>query len=302
MLVMAFRRALVTAVVAAFLALAGDVRAEDAASKSLEWDGRWARFHVAEYVSTGVLLAGVGVGLFALPQRVDKWSGGGLGDDWFRDRLTLGNYEHRQDAVLVGDVFYYGLTFYPVLVDVGIAALAVHQSPDVAWQMFAIDAQAFALTGFISTYTQKLVGRNRPFASKCAAEPDYDPDCGDAETRSQSLVSGHTAMAFTGAGLICAHHSHLALYGGRAADLLACSTGLVGALTVAFSRVVADRHYVSDAALGAIVGLGSGWLLPELLHYRFDAPFLSVRTRGGSAMILPFASPTGAGAMLAGWR
>jgi hypothetical protein len=30
----------------------------------------------------------------------------------------------------------------------------------------------------------------------------------------QSFISGHTLMAFTGAGLICAHHSHLPLYGG----------------------------------------------------------------------------------------
>jgi membrane-associated phospholipid phosphatase len=164
---------------------------------------------------TGTMLLRVGLGLFVVPQRVDALQGGVLFDDWLRSRVVLGNRGDRDTAILVGDVFYYGSSAYPVVVDLGVAALAVHQSTDVAWQMFWIDAEAFALTGLISTYTQKLMGRNRPFADKCQTDPAYDPDCDDPETRSQSLISGHTAMAFTGAGLVCTHHAHLPLYGGE---------------------------------------------------------------------------------------
>jgi len=49
---------------------------------------------------------------------------------------------------------------------------------------------------------------------ECASDPDYDRDCADDVQRNQSFLSGHTAMSFTGAGLICVEHANLALYGG----------------------------------------------------------------------------------------
>ncbi len=264
----------------------------------LVWKESWPRFHVAEYVTTGALLTGVGVSLFTAPQTLHGWRGGILSDDSLRERFVLGNYDDRQTAVTGGDIFYYGLRLYPVVVDVALTAWLAQQSPDVAWQMFMIDAQAFAFTGLASTLTQKLVGRSRPFATRCDADPGYDPDCDDADTASQSFISGHTAMAFTGAGLICAHHRNLALYGSRAADLLACGTGLLGGVLVASSRIVADRHYVSDAAIAAILGLGSGWLMPELLHYQFDGDMpwsMGSRTK---AMLLPRVTPESVGLQL----
>jgi membrane-associated phospholipid phosphatase len=292
--------------VAVAVALLGSVAAARAQPptdpQDMRWNERWPRFRTAEYVATGVMLAGVGVGLLAVPQRENAWTRGNVVDDWFRDRLVLGNVAHRTTAVVVGDVFYYGLSFYPVVVDVGIAALAVHQSPDIAWQMFAVDAQSYALTGLLSTFTQKLVGRTRPFAAECDTDPNYDPDCDEPETISQSLLSGHTAMAFTGAGLMCAHHQHLALYGDRAADVLACSVGIAGAVVVGGSRVVADRHYLSDAVAGALVGFGSGYLLPELLHYGFDRNPISLRTQHVMATVIPLFSPTSIGWAVVGWR
>jgi len=205
----------VAAVLATGLFISPRAEAEEPADRdALVWSD-WPRFHPAEYAVTGTMLLGVGLGLFVVPQRVDALQGGVLFDDWLRSRVVLGNRGDRDTAILVGDVFYYGSSAYPVVVDLGVAALAVHQSTDVAWQMFWIDAEAFALTGLISTYTQKLMGRNRPFADKCQTDPAYDPDCDDPETRSQSLISGHTAMAFTGAGLVCTHHAHLPLYGGE---------------------------------------------------------------------------------------
>ena len=83
----------------------------------------------------------------------------------------------------------------------------------------------------------------------------------------QSFVSGHTAIAFTGAGLTCAHHRHLPLYGGGWPDVAICVATLAAASSTAVLRVMSDRHYASDSLLGIGLGLVSGWGLPEWLHY-----------------------------------
>ena len=259
------------------------------------WNEAWPRFRTWEYIATGTALAGVAVSLFAVPQREDAFQRGFCSMTGWRERLTLGNYNDRQKAVLAGDIFYYGLFAYPAVADIGIAALAVHRNTDVAWQMFMIHAQAYGITGLVSTLTQKLIGRNRPFADKCADNPYFDPDCDEAGTRSQSFISGHTAVAFTGAGLMCAHHEALPLYGGGAADTIACGTALAGATVVFWSRIVADRHYMSDAISGVLIGLGSGYLMPRLLHFWPSemGPF-------GGSLIVPYAAPDAAGLTLTG--
>ncbi len=77
------------------------------------------------------------------------------------------------------------------------------------------------------------------------------------------FFSGHAAISATGAGLTCANHTRIALWGNRVADISACVLASLNALTTATTRVVADRHYASDVILGAGVGfwfrlLGSG--------------------------------------------
>jgi len=181
------------------------------------------------------------------------------------------------------------------VVDLGIATLAVHQETDVALQMFLIDAQAYAMTGMLSTFTQALVGRVRPFVDHCADDPDYDDECGDPINRNQGFISGHTAMAFTGAGLVCTHHAHLDLYGGGTPDVLACATSMVGAMLVGGSRIVADRHFATDVLSGFAVGFTSGYLLPELLHYRWG---LKPTIGDTSISLLPYGGPDAAGLSL----
>lgn len=278
----------IAAALAGLLVSSSAQAAEDDPSSDedgLVWREEWMRFHWGEYVATGAMLGGVAVGLLAVPQRTDQWSGGILTDDWLRDRMVLGGNGPRQTATTVGDAFYYGLWAYPVVVDVGVAALLAQQSPDVALQMFLIDAQAFAFTGLVSTLTQRLVGRDRPFLPECANDPDYDDECDDEVDRSQGFISGHTAIAFTGASLVCSHHAHLRLYGDRAADMIACSTAMLGATISGLSRVVGDRHYMSDVMAAAAVGVISGYLMPELLHYRTFWP----QTSGawGKATLVP---------------
>jgi len=60
---------------------------------------------------------------------------------------------------------------------------------------------------------------------------------------------------------------HLALYGNRAADILACTGTLALAGVTSGLRVFGDRHYVSDVLVGAMIGFGVGYGVPTLLHY-----------------------------------
>jgi membrane-associated phospholipid phosphatase len=129
-----------------------------------------------------------------------------------------------------------------------------------------MNLQSFAISGAISLSFQKM-GRVRPVERGCREDPNYANQCDDPVFLNQSFVSGHTAIAFTGAGLTCAHHRHLPLYGGGWPDVAICVATLAAASSTAVLRVMSDRHYASDSLLGVGIGLVSGWGLPEWLHY-----------------------------------
>jgi membrane-associated phospholipid phosphatase len=108
----------------------------------------------------------------------------------------------------------------------------------------------------------------RPAERGCQGDPNYSDKCSNAADLNSSFLSGHTTLAFASAGLMCAHHQNLALYGGGAADVLACLGALSAASAAGVLRVMSDNHYASDVLLGTGVGLLGGYGLPTLLHYR----------------------------------
>ncbi|MCA9595002.1 MAG: phosphatase PAP2 family protein [Myxococcales bacterium] len=250
-----------------------------ARAEPVRWDH--PRFRPAEYVTTGAFAATLTAEILFLEQNLNGPSGGVLFDEAVTDAATLGSRSARDGAVAVGDAGFYSLMAFPVL-DATVGVGAAHQSPDAAAQMLLIDAQAFAISGTISVGTQKLVGRKRPFLEHCAGDPSFDKDCDQLEAQSQSFLSGHTIIAFTGAGLGCAHHLNLDIYG-SVADPLTCALGLGVATWVGTSRIVSSRHYLSDVLSGAALGLGSGWLMPTLLHYRTPLP-----TPTESSIVVPW--------------
>ena len=106
------------------------------------------------------------------------------------------------------------------------------------------------LTNFVSTGALKLViARERPDGSN-----------------DNSFPSGHTSAAFQGASFI-----HLR-YGWEKS-----LPAYAGAAFVGFSRVYADKHYVSDVLAGAALGTLSSFLFTD----RFETAEIIPVTGGG---------------------
>ena len=151
--------------------------------------------------------------------------------------------------------------------------------------MATIQFQAFALNGFLSTITKTIAGRVRPSAANFDCE-NADVKCSADNNR--SFFTGHTSYAFTGAGLICVEQKHLNLFG-KVGGPIACGTALAFASLTGAFRVVGDKHWATDVLTGAGVGLFSGWLVPWLLHYRYDVKKEAAKKKCVRGIVVPFA-------------
>lgn len=226
----------------------------------------WSTFRPWQYGFTGASVAAIALLSTAKDYRSDGKYGGVLFDEPIRDALLLESREAKDAARVVGDVGFRGLALYPIVIDTIAVTWIGHGSSQVAWQMFWIDLQALSLSGALALTAEKFIGRARPSTGPCERDPQYEEYCGGGD-RFASFFSGHTAIAATSAGLICAHHQNLPLYGGGAGDSAACIAAVTIAATTGVARVANDRHWATDVLTGGLVGAFSGYLLPVWLHY-----------------------------------
>jgi membrane-associated phospholipid phosphatase len=200
------------------------------------------------------------------------WTGGILFDDQVRSALRLPTLDAQYEVRTGSDLGLALMMTYPILVDSLIVAYWYRGSPDVALQMGLIDLEAFAITGAIDGTANILAGRARPYSSECGTTIASDaPDCALPSTRYRSFFSGHTALSFTSAALICAHHEALRLFD-NFADHLTCAVGFVAATAIGTMRIMGDAHYFSDVFVGAVVGTTVGLTVPLLHHYKGSGP------------------------------
>ena len=253
----------------------------------LEWS--WRRVHWGEITSSIAL----GLGTLAINQTKEasrNWTGGILFDDWVRDALRVkGNTQKR--IIRASNILEFSLIGAPTLIDTLGVTLIGDRNLDVAGQLFAIQGQAFAMTGFLTVATKTVVGRQRPEAKEQGCG-DNGIECGAGANR--SFFSGHAAFAFTGAGLICVEHTHLPLFG-RIGGKLACGTALTAASAASIFRILGDKHWATDVLVGAGVGLWSGWLMPWILHYRHPQPEERARWRRHLGKLTPYGQKNGFG-------
>lgn len=263
-------RAIASALLVLLLLVCRSARAD---SRRLEWNEAWPRFRPGEYVATGLLVAGSFALEFATeqPERA-RWVGPLPGDGLIREALVGRERKTRQQADFFSDTTWMAAQFYPQVIDaVAVTYFGDDFNFDVAWQLSWMNLQTLA-AGFVLTRgSHRLFGRERPLRHSCGSDASYDELC-PFEGTNASFISGHTSMAFVGAGLTCVHHRYLPLYGGGSGDGAACAAVLGVATVTGVLRLVADRHYASDVVVGAILGFGVGYGLPWLLHYRHGAP------------------------------
>lgn len=254
------------------LSLCVSLGAGSARGEPLEWDPRWPRYRPGEAVATLIFGVGALVAEVAPPRINDNiWRGGVFFDDPVRNALRAQSQAGNARAVSNSDRLYRLGVLAPLVLDVGVLALGVHGSPDVAWQMFLIELESFALTGSLVLASQVITRRERPYVQDCGPQGDTQLTTCGTERDYTSFISGHTAMAMTGAMLMCTHHQRLRLLGGGAADTAVCATMVGAAVGTGLLRIVADRHYATDVIAGLAVGVFSGYVLPSWLHYGFGA-------------------------------
>jgi membrane-associated phospholipid phosphatase len=248
------------------LATASSESANAPNESGVAWKRHWPKVHLVEYVVTGALVVGALALTFGVDPQTHGGQGGVLYDNGVRSLLRAETRSGRDAARIVGDMGYRVLLLYPFL-DLLITPLAVHGNPEVAWQMLAMDAEVMAIAGFVGIFTDHVFGRARPSQRECAQDSHYERFC-NGEDQFGSFLSGHSAIAAAGAGLTCAHHLNMPLYGGGAADVIACAAAATIAVTTGVARIVNDRHWATDVTAGLLIGGLAGYGIPALFHYR----------------------------------
>ena len=276
---------------------ASEVRAD---ADAVAWKPEWPKVQAFEYIATGVFaVTAVSVALTVDPRSSgtrDAW----LFDAPLRDLVRARTRQGRDRARVVGDLGYRVLLIYPFL-DALVTPWAIHGNAEVAWQMFAIDAEALAFAGMLGLLADHLIGRARPSELPCRKDADYEAFCGEADAYG-SFFSGHSAIAAAGAGLTCAHHLNLPLYGGGAQEIAVCAAASALAVTTGIARMANDRHWATDVTTGLLIGGLTGYLVPTLLHYRGAARSEATTAAQQRAFVrfIPLITSTGVSGMLLG--
>jgi membrane-associated phospholipid phosphatase len=223
------------------------------------------------------------------------WSSPILFDNAVRSALRGRTFAVQSTASQMSDYLYQGTVLAPYVVDVFLVTLSIHESADVAIQMLLMNMQSLGLSGVATLASEHAVGRARPYTRDCRADGSVvdargrplPNSCGNPEDF-QSFYSGHTAATATMAGLTCAHHQHLPLYGGGTiAEAAPCVFMITASLTTGVTRIIADRHWATDVVTGAAIGALSGYVLPSLLHYGFGHGKPIGEIRQGSVVLVP---------------
>jgi membrane-associated phospholipid phosphatase len=250
-------------IVAAWCLRTSDVRADE-----LEWQPSWRRVGAPEYVVTAGALSTYLALRFVGP-RADAaaWRGPALFDAPIRSALRLETRPARDGSETAAHVLAYTLLAQSLLVDPWLAAGVARQSPEVGWQLFVIGAQSHAVSTVLNATTKLLTARERPYGQACSREPRYHESC-EGDDRFRSFYSSHSSLAATSAGLVCAHHANVPLYGKPALDFAACASAGVLALSVGALRIASDEHWATDVLVGQLIGFSIGYLLPALVYYR----------------------------------
>jgi membrane-associated phospholipid phosphatase len=147
----------------------------------------------------------------------------------------------------------------------GLTAMA--SANDRAIDRFPVDAllitEATVLAADLNQLAKFAFARERPFVHYLPRAPDAVRALTDSPSDDNlSFFSGHTTLAFaiaTSAGTVNTLRNY------RLAPVV-WGVGMSMAVSVAYLRIAADKHYFSDVMTGAVVGSLVGVGVPLLFH------------------------------------
>jgi membrane-associated phospholipid phosphatase len=197
------------------------------------------------------------------PQSEPHFVGGILFDDAVRNALRVHSTSALKTAWTLSDAVDVSLVAIVFGID-SVAVPLLRGSPDVALQLGLMDAEAYAFSSVLTIGLYDSVGRARPSYQDCQRDPSF---VGCTVSPTASFPSGHTNEAFTAAGVSCANHGFVPIYGNPLWDRLACARDVLLATSDGILRIVGDRHYATDVLAGAAIGFGFGYGMPTVLHY-----------------------------------
>ncbi|WP_338867339.1 phosphatase PAP2 family protein [Myxococcus stipitatus] len=146
------------------------------------------------------------------------------------------------------------------------AQFALSRSSDAPDRFFAEDATIILESTMLSILANQAVkfiaGRERPFVHVLPEDQKHLTE--QPSDNNLSFYSGHTSLAFS---LVVSAGTVAALRGYKHQEWL-WAVGLPLAASVGLLRMGADKHYLTDVAMGAIVGSAFGVAVPLLLHGR----------------------------------
>lgn len=126
-----------------------------------------------------------------------------------------------------------------------------------------ITAEATILAANLNQVVKLAFARERPFVHYLPRTPDGVRALTSSPSDDNlSFYSGHTNLAFvlaTSSGTVAFMRNY------RLAPLV-LGVGLASAFTVGYLRIAADKHYLSDVTVGAVLGSLVGVLVPLVFH------------------------------------
>jgi membrane-associated phospholipid phosphatase len=148
------------------------------------------------------------------------------------------------------------------------AQYALSQGNGASRSMYFQDAviilESSMLTLVLNQTVKFIAGRERPFVH--VLPEDQKPLTPHPTDNNLSFFSGHTSLAFS---LVVSAGTVATLRGYKHRGWI-WAVGLPMATSVGLLRMAADKHYLTDVALGAVVGSAFGVAVPLLLHGRVN--------------------------------
>ncbi len=155
----------------------------------------------------------------------------------------------------IADIFTpFGETYYMAGASIAIWA-AGEMTDNVRMQRVGLNAVQAILTAQMLTQATKYIGgRIRPASTDDSTEFFSSSDSAD------SFGSGHVATAFAFATVVSQEYKKDHPWVPYVAYTIASGT--------AFARINDNRHWASDTAIGALWGIGAGWMVDKYSPFR----------------------------------